>query len=91
MSTTTPSLRPLTEEARKSMQRDERLIEHVGQVVTEDGALGMPCELDPLPRRQLGYDLALQLLATLVELVDLPAQVHLCGIGEALQLFDLAL
>lgn len=29
MSTTTPILRALTEEARKSMQRDERLIEHV--------------------------------------------------------------
>jgi hypothetical protein len=29
MSTTTPILRALTEEARKAMQRDERMIEHV--------------------------------------------------------------
>ncbi len=53
MSTTTPSLRPLTEEARKSMQRDERLIEHVPYRVGRERRVALVAgEYRSIERRQ---------------------------------------
>jgi len=53
MSTTTPILQALTEEARKSMQRDERLIEHVPYRVGREQRVALVAgEYRSIERRQ---------------------------------------